>query len=482
MFSLSKILKKPSALLSTLALISIIGYSIFLILGMIKPGHDWGGDFALYINQCVHLSHGSIAQLHKQNTFAMQHSLYEIGPYLYPQGFPILLLPVYWLFGISLYKMKIYCALFFIASLFLFYKLIRPLFSTSIIPLIIIAMLGFSFHFIEMTDAVLSEFPFIFFVLLSFWLLQKERTVRNQVLAGAVIFFTYLIRDIGICLLGVLIFDYFFKYKKMKEFRFYGFLPFISFAVLFIISKIIFPNGGANHQAMFLQDLGWLRFETNAAYYTELLSNIFLIDDMQEHIGNKILLVVFMGAIISFKKTYPYLIFLLGYCIILLIWPSQESFRFLLPILGFIFLFLGLTIEKIGKKIKIPTAMLALTLLFLLYPFFAANISKTKQIQSWRRNEARTEEMKNIYSYIQNEIEKDQIIGFMKPRVLTLFSGQPSVFIDLNSFDTSVANYMLVPKNLADPSRKNEFNQVEDFINFYLLAKNKTTNSRIYSK
>lgn len=471
MFSLSKISKPYWRFLSLAILLCIVSYSAYLILGMIKPGHDWGGDFALYINQCVHLSSGAIHQLHARNTFAMQHSLYEIGPYLYPQGFPMLLLPVYWIFGLDLFKMKIYCALFFVASLFLLYKLLRPHFRKSVLPLIIIAMIGVSPHFIELTDNVLSEFPFIFFVLLSFQLLQKERTFKNQVLLGLTIFFTYLIRDIGICLLAVLIVDILFNIKTIKKSKYFGLIPFACFAGLFLITKIIFPDGGANHIEMFLGDLSWDRIDSNRKYYTELLSNIFILEGMKEHVGNKILLFVLLGSILSFRKTYRYFVFLASYIFILLLWPSQESFRFLLPILGFILFFLAVGIERISSWIKLPTVVISIVLLFFLYPYFMKNIEKTKAIQGWRYNQAQTSEMNVIYNYINTNTDEKEIIGFVKPRVLTLFTERQSIFMDVNSFDTSVAELLLVPKNLEDQSRKGEFRLVQDFENYYLLSK-----------
>ena len=80
----------------------------------IQDGSNWGGDFALYLNQSIHLIEGfSLDELYEWNKISMQSSISHIGPYLYPHGFPILLCPIYYIFGIDFIVMKIFCSLFF---------------------------------------------------------------------------------------------------------------------------------------------------------------------------------------------------------------------------------------------------------------------------------------------------------------------------------------------------------------------------------
>ena len=70
-----------------------------LLLINVKSSHDWGGDFAQYINQAKCIVEGKSQNetgyiFNEQNPF--------IGPPSYPVGFPMLLTPVYCLFGNNL--------------------------------------------------------------------------------------------------------------------------------------------------------------------------------------------------------------------------------------------------------------------------------------------------------------------------------------------------------------------------------------------
>ena len=112
-----------------LILVLLILTSVFLTRLCIHPGHNWGGDFSQYISQAKALVEGSQDVLLEQNSYAMENSDEIIGPYLYPLGFPLLLSPVYYIFGLDLVAMKVYCAGFLILCLPLIYIFFRPKFK-----------------------------------------------------------------------------------------------------------------------------------------------------------------------------------------------------------------------------------------------------------------------------------------------------------------------------------------------------------------
>jgi len=96
-----------------------------LIAWCIHDGHEWGGDFALYIEQVQAINEGSVGELYAANKYAMDNSDYEVGPYLYPFGFPLLLWPVLKVIGIHFIALKIYCGLFLLLSIPLISALFR---------------------------------------------------------------------------------------------------------------------------------------------------------------------------------------------------------------------------------------------------------------------------------------------------------------------------------------------------------------------
>ncbi len=65
-------------------------------------GHDWGDDFAAYIMQAQSIADGKMQQLVQRSTFAVEASSGRFGPVTLPWGFPLLLAPVYALFGMKI--------------------------------------------------------------------------------------------------------------------------------------------------------------------------------------------------------------------------------------------------------------------------------------------------------------------------------------------------------------------------------------------
>lgn len=144
----------------------------------IQSGHNWGGDFALYINQAKHIVDGfSIDELYELNKTSMQNSDIQIGPYLYPNGFPFLLAPIYYIFGIDLVWFKVLCSLFFILSIPLIYYLFKNDFKMRIYPLILVSIIAFNYKYIDYTDSIISDYPYLFFCILTFYLMKLKNNV-----------------------------------------------------------------------------------------------------------------------------------------------------------------------------------------------------------------------------------------------------------------------------------------------------------------
>lgn len=74
-----------------LYLIPILIISAVLITLCIQEGHNWSGDYALYIEQTQALLTGTINKLYLLSKYSNDHASRVQGPYLYPMGFPILM-------------------------------------------------------------------------------------------------------------------------------------------------------------------------------------------------------------------------------------------------------------------------------------------------------------------------------------------------------------------------------------------------------
>ena len=86
------------------------GPSVLVVfcLFLLRPGHDWGDDFSLYINQARALVKGEVQEVYRQNQFTVDNSAWQsFSPYTYGWGFPLLLAPLYALFGLSFAAFKL---------------------------------------------------------------------------------------------------------------------------------------------------------------------------------------------------------------------------------------------------------------------------------------------------------------------------------------------------------------------------------------
>jgi 4-amino-4-deoxy-L-arabinose transferase-like glycosyltransferase len=195
--------KKPHA--ATAVLIVAIGvvYAVTF-----RPGQDWGDDFAAYINNARNIVEG----LPYGATTYVPNPTYPFLPSITPPGFPLLLAPVYRLFGLNLNAMKVEGLFFLLVALWLVATVFARDLPRSSRWLLVIAL---AFHPLvwDLKDRILSDVPFLVFVLLA--LCQIERLDRdenrNQAdyvgegVAGVVMFAAVLTRQLGIVLPSALL-------------------------------------------------------------------------------------------------------------------------------------------------------------------------------------------------------------------------------------------------------------------------------------
>jgi hypothetical protein len=89
----------------------IVGLIPFLV---ISESNNWGGDFALYINQSIGFLEGDLTSLYQEQLFLLNYQ--RLGPYLYPMGTSILISPVLFFFGANIYYLKVYGIIYWVGS------------------------------------------------------------------------------------------------------------------------------------------------------------------------------------------------------------------------------------------------------------------------------------------------------------------------------------------------------------------------------
>lgn len=436
------------------------------ILGLccIDQGHDWSDDFALYISQSQALLTGTTADLLEQNRFSMDHSYVHVGPYLYPSGFPMLLLPIYATFGLNFWVMKVYCLFFFIGSLPLIYWIFTSVYNDKSRALFLTLLIAFNYHFIRFSDHVLSDLPFLFFSLLSFYLIQKqvfEHTFK-AILLGLLLFFTYTIRDVGIALLPCLLIVQWQTYRHKKNSSLFIYtLPYLSFLVLHYIHATYIPKD--SKLLSLLAEISIENVLDNCYYYWLLIGNYFLVFRgmpfyIQAVVASIFCSLLFLGFVQKKQDHLSIISYAFPIISIYLLWVSFQGMRFLFPILPFLLFFIleGIHQSISSQKIK-QIILLGLIGCSLLQSLYIA-------VYYWQKdtNEAYSQELQTMYKFIQTELPQKAIIIFHKPRTLRLFSHRNAVQKPIEA-----ATYQLTKKEPKSTSNSTIIFQT----NNYLLIK-----------
>lgn len=173
-----------------------------------RPGHDWGDDFALYLRQSQALVEGNVGQVLSTTRITVEESSgHSFSPYSYPWGAPLLLSPVVGLWGLDFQKLKVLETLFFAGALLIFFHLVARRVG-EVGGLVMVGLIGFSVIYVGWTDTVLADFPYLFFVILSLWWMDRLRLrglwvagpTRPLVVMGLLLAFTFSIRREGAAL------------------------------------------------------------------------------------------------------------------------------------------------------------------------------------------------------------------------------------------------------------------------------------------
>jgi len=177
-------------------------------------GHSWGDDFALYVRQAKSIFDGNIGQVIADNHFNVDNAAKPgFSPYVYPWGWPLLLSPFVRAFGLDYARLKLVEVACFCGFLWVFHDLVRSR-SNRWMAFGVVAAIGTTLAFLVHTDHLLSEFPYLLAVAITFWWLDRCRAAhhrlhmatRNQLIVlGLLMVLVFNIRREGLALLPAVV-------------------------------------------------------------------------------------------------------------------------------------------------------------------------------------------------------------------------------------------------------------------------------------
>jgi 4-amino-4-deoxy-L-arabinose transferase-like glycosyltransferase len=327
-------------------------------LSTIREGHLWGDDFSIYISHARNIAEG--------RPYADTGYIYNprkvLGPQTYPPVFPLLLAPVYKIWGLNLTAMKVEVILIFLLSLFIIYLAFRGELQWPYLYALV-ALVGLNPQFWLFKENILSDLPFLLFTYLSFYIIHRAywtgRTAKSQILYALLIsisiFLAYGTRSIGLVLIPCLFVYHVIKRKRTTLFG----ISIISLTAVFtyVLAKSSHSlNAYADHFGFTTLDFAWTHFKILVNFLSHFWTkgSAKLVPHSLFGVLTGLATVGYLARVVK-KQVSCFELFVPFYLTPFTILPIMLEHRFLFPIipLYLFYAFLGIqTISRLGSAYR----------------------------------------------------------------------------------------------------------------------------------
>lgn len=415
-----------------ISLVVILG--ILLILSVNRT-HDWGGDFAQYLDNTRDLVIGS-----NELTHEVLDGI-NFAPATRGAGFSLLLAPIYLIFGDDILHFTIYISSIFLLCVVVLFKFNRK--SGLSTPIAWLLTLAFALHpdVIALKFEILPTFPFLALLYLFF---QNDQIKSNKQLALVTLLVGTLIsfRNVGWSVYLVALIHFSVSWIKSKNrtnlVHVIGFalaVPLIDMFIKWVVfGSTTTENLSWYGTAFHVED--WQTLGNRLLYYYDQLLSFFkvaVLGIIGLTIGKVMILLTLLGwGYTLFQKKWSMAdSFIVCYSLILIFYEGVSGIRFMIPILPLLLLYwangLALILVKVrevlSNRIQLATII---TILVLFLPGIWALILKAKTSIPGPNTPASQE----AFTYIQNNLSTHEATAFHKPWVFHYYTGRTSMAIN----------------------------------------------------
>jgi hypothetical protein len=422
-------------------LVGIIVVSLIIGAGTLRRGHDWGDDFAWYIVQARSILNGTTEEFMRQSEFTNTRSTTHVGPLAYPWGYPLILVPVYAIKGISPLGLKLPGLVFYAGFLICLYYLTKSR-ITRTESLLIVSLFAFNPMLIEFEDQILSDIPFLFFSTLTLLLMtqDKRRGAVQYALIGVSIFLTTFMRATGILLLGSFLIVEFFRFLKnikdreaVRQIILDNFILCLAFVVLFSINVVLFPGGGESYLSQYAGLTVELVREF-AVLYFNIFSWFFGVSQGWRYLYYLLFVFFLVGAWVRRRDETVFIVFTVLWMVVHITYPYWQGPRYIFPVLPIFiyFTFHGIktVVARLPERYRFVAdrmhlvfwSVIAVILLFNSGAIAVVNLQSGRSI-----NGPFDSYSMEVYEYINEKTPPDSVIVFFKPRVMVLMTGHDTI-------------------------------------------------------
>jgi hypothetical protein len=426
---------------------------IFVVLLVTEsPGQDWGGDFSQYIYHAISMIDG----LPYTDARYIYNGFAYVAPPAYPPLFPLLLAPMYAVFGIDWLAFKSVVIASFCLALVLLVSL-REWRVSRAYRFALIIIIAFNPLFWGFKSDILSDFSFMMVCMLTLFVLygryvkEADRYVDNKrkkwvfaFVMGLFLYLPYATREIGIVFVPAVLCFELFHYRKITIVTCIAVLV---FAVLAGVQSVGLksPEGAAErdqriaelaverekikppagHADFISVDVSSI-IAQGERYLAELRSfwpeNENGFASAAGWIAFSIVLLFALAGYVKAVINGPGIleIFIVGYIAILVLFSGFQGLRYFVPIIPFFLLYAFKMHEELLLT-KYRNIMIAVAALFVSTTAFVYASNYDTYFNKQNRG-ITTPEAIAFFEYVENSTPEDAVFIFSKPRVLSLLT------------------------------------------------------------
>lgn len=465
----------------------------------ISDKHGWGDDHAQYIKEAMNIAEG---KRYYQSDYVFNHLNPDYGPPQYPPGFPLLLAPVVKIWGLSYTHMIGFIAFMLSCLVFILFDYFRK-YTGSIVSAACLSLLCvYSGGVLELKAHVLSDIPCWVFTALYINLRSSGNFSRGRmVLMILVAVMAILIRSQALLIVAAeagYIFVTIFRngirkgwFDTMSAFRMPSFRLILGILIVYVIvNKLIFPtpaNGLSYYSKLLQHHEGnwWDTIGANLLYFHDVITRIihyYPADKIAFFIAKIAVYIITTFSIMGFlryvKKRFGYEeVYYAATIALVIVLSQQQGVRFIIYLLPMHMLYVYSTAREFLLpllNIKGKWLALALTLFYLGLGFDDFR----RVIRPGGDNLMPTDSEYQAFAYIRDNIDYKDAILFIKPRLLSLYTGkraivgayQASVEENEELFDKVGVKYALVSGKIEDGFTLNYINNVQRPVDTTVIA------------
>ena len=412
----------------------------------IRPGMDWGDDYALYIQQATDIAH-RVSYMQSNYIFNSQNP--AVGPRAFPPVYPLLLSPIYVAFGLNLTAMKVENIALFLAFLFVFYQLIRDELPFAYAAAGI-AIVGLNPAEWVLKDGIQSEVAFFFFLYSCLLFIKRtyesnsrKLTIRKAVFLGFLIYLCYGTRTIGIMLIPALLLYELVHFRTLTR---YTVAAIVVFSSLYVVQHALGSTDGG--YADMLKRI-WIQPHAiigSVLDYTRALSAFWAREADKPLRLALFFCVSSLAAIGYFRRLWNqatvWEFYLPLHLVISVLWPYPGGLRYLLPIIPLYVTYSLMGFYHLAASWSWRREAFAGACLLCVIAIAYVHSYATTDFGPFREGIS-TKEAADFFRYVSNETDRDAIFIFRKPKALGLFGRRRAAVYPLDGTDSQNWHYIM---------------------------------------